>query len=79
MNSPLPWPALSVLSDAEREVLRLRVVAGLSAEQVAILLGCSPEAVRLRQHRALEVLRHELIARKDSHEDDGQGDGATRR
>jgi DNA-directed RNA polymerase specialized sigma24 family protein len=79
VSSPLPWPVLSVLSDAEREVLRLRVVAGLSAEQVATLLGCSPEAVRLRQHRALEVLRNELIARNGSSEDDGHGDGARRR
>ena len=69
MNSPPPRPVLSVLSAAEREVLRLRVVAGLSAEQVATLLGCSPEAVHIRQHRALEVLRNELIARGDSSED----------
>jgi RNA polymerase sigma-70 factor (ECF subfamily) len=79
VNSPPPRPVLSVLSAAEREVLRLRVVAGLSAEQVATLLGCSPETVRLRQHRALEVLRNELIARDDSAEDDGHGNGARRR
>lgn len=78
MNSPPPRPVLSVLSAAEREVLRLRVVAGLSAEQVATLLGCSPEAVRLSQHRALDLLRDELIARKDSSADDGRGDGIGR-
>lgn len=60
------WPALSVLSEAQREVLRLRVVDGLSAEQAATLLGCSPETVRLRQHRALEVPRNELDARSGS-------------
>ncbi|MCP2243546.1 sigma factor-like helix-turn-helix DNA-binding protein [Lentzea aerocolonigenes] len=78
MNNPLPWRALSVLSDTEREILRLRVVTGLSAEQVAALLGCSPEAVRLSQHRALDLLRDELIARKDSSEDNGHGDGSGR-
>jgi RNA polymerase sigma-70 factor (ECF subfamily) len=60
----------------EREVLRLRVVAGLSAEQVATLLGCTPEAVRLRQHRALEVLRNELVTRNGSSRDDSHEDGA---
>jgi len=76
VNIPPSWPVLSVLADAEREVLWLRVVAGLSAEQVATLLGCTPEAVRLRQHRALEVLRNELVARNGGSGDDGHGDGA---
>lgn len=40
-----------------REVLVLRVAAGLSAGEVADLLGLSPEAVRVTQHRALAQLR----------------------
>ncbi|HVX21524.1 MAG TPA: RNA polymerase sigma factor [Acidimicrobiales bacterium] len=45
------------LSPAEQEVLELRVVAGLSAEEVAAVLGKRPGAVRTAQSRALEHLR----------------------
>ncbi len=79
MDNPLPWlelSALSALSDDQREILRLRVVEGLSAEQAADLLGCTPQAVRLSQHHALEVVRNELAARTDNDQlplDDGSG------
>jgi RNA polymerase sigma-70 factor, ECF subfamily len=45
------------LSDADRELLELRVVAGLSAEQVAAVLGRRAGAVRTAQSRALARLR----------------------
>lgn len=45
------------LSPSEREVLELRVVAGLSAEAVAVALGKRPGAVRMAQSRALANLR----------------------
>jgi RNA polymerase sigma-70 factor (ECF subfamily) len=45
------------LSDEDREVLELRVVAGLSSDQTAEVLGKRPGAVRMAQARALERLR----------------------
>lgn len=54
------WAArLDQLSDAQRTVLLLRVVAGLSAEEVGSIIGKKPGAVRVMQHRA--VLRLQQI------------------
>jgi RNA polymerase sigma-70 factor (ECF subfamily) len=47
----------SRLSPGEQEILELRVVAGLSAEAVAEVLGKKPGAVRTAQSRALAHLR----------------------
>ena len=41
----------------ERELLELRVVAGLSAAEVAVVLGKRPGAVRMAQSRVLSRLR----------------------
>lgn len=49
--------AYTRLSDDDREVLDLRVVAGLTAEETAQVLGKQPGAVRMAQSRALERLR----------------------
>lgn len=49
--------AFERLSPAEQELLELRVVAGLRAEQVAAVLGKSPGAIRTAQSRALARLR----------------------
>ncbi|GAC1445116.1 MAG: sigma-70 family RNA polymerase sigma factor [Mycobacteriales bacterium] len=48
---------LEQLPPAHRELLLLRVVAGLSAEETGAALGMSPGAVRVAQHRALARLR----------------------
>jgi RNA polymerase sigma-70 factor (ECF subfamily) len=48
---------LDMLPPAHRELLLLRVVAGLSAEETGAALGMSPGAVRVAQHRALARLR----------------------
>jgi RNA polymerase sigma-70 factor (ECF subfamily) len=48
---------LTPLSVRQREILVLRVVLGLSAEQTATLVGSTPTAVRAAQHRALRRLR----------------------
>ncbi|RJL23681.1 sigma-70 family RNA polymerase sigma factor [Bailinhaonella thermotolerans] len=48
---------LARLPDHQRELLILRVVAGLSAEETGNVLGMSPGAVRVAQHRALARLR----------------------
>lgn len=48
---------LARLPDTQRELLILRVVSGLSAEETGNVLGMSPGAVRVAQHRALARLR----------------------
>lgn len=52
--------AFALLSDADRELLELRVVTGLSAEDAAAVLGRRPGAVRMAQSRALSRLRRLL-------------------
>jgi RNA polymerase sigma-70 factor (ECF subfamily) len=49
--------AFAHLSRRDRDVLELRVVAGLCAEEVALILSMRPGAVRMAQVRALERLR----------------------
>lgn len=51
---------LDSLSDKAREILILRVCVGLSAEETATLLGSTPGAVRVAQHRALASVRKKL-------------------
>jgi len=48
---------LATLPEPQAEILRLRVAAGLSAEETAAVLGMTPGAVRVAQHRALLRLR----------------------
>jgi RNA polymerase sigma-70 factor, ECF subfamily len=55
----------SKLTPDEQEVLELRVIAGLSAEQVGELLGHKAGAVRTAQSRALAHLR-ELMVQHDA-------------
>lgn len=52
--------AFDRLGLVDKEVLELRVLAGLSSEEVATVLGKRPGAVRMAQSRALERLRHSL-------------------
>ena len=52
---------LNLLPAKQREILILRVVVGLSAEETAEAVGSSPGAVRVAQHRALARLRAEII------------------
>ncbi len=49
--------AFERLDADERELLELRVVAGLSSAEVAAILGKQPSAVRMAQKRALARLR----------------------
>ena len=53
---------LEVLPAAQREILILRVVVGLSAEETASALSTTSGAVRVAQHRALARLKSEIIA-----------------
>ncbi|HEY3894248.1 MAG TPA: sigma-70 family RNA polymerase sigma factor [Pseudonocardiaceae bacterium] len=53
---------LDTLPEKQREILRLRVVVGLSAEETAEAVGSTPGAVRVAQHRALGRLRSVLAS-----------------
>jgi len=54
---------LARLPENQRELLVLRVLTGMSAEETGHALGMSPGAVRVAQHRALARLR--AIAREE--------------
>ncbi|MFE9750862.1 sigma-70 family RNA polymerase sigma factor [Saccharothrix saharensis] len=51
---------LRLLPDKQREILVLRVVVGLTADQTADAVDATPGAVRVAQHRALTRLRREI-------------------
>jgi RNA polymerase sigma-70 factor (ECF subfamily) len=53
---------LKVLPEKQREILILRVVVGLSAEETADAVGSTAGAVRVAQHRALARLKTEIVA-----------------
>lgn len=53
---------LDQLSDDQRSVVLLRIVAGLSTEETARVLGKRPGTVRVLQHRALGRLREIVLA-----------------
>lgn len=52
--------AFGCLSPEDQEVLELRVVGGLAADEVAVVMGKRAGAVRMAQSRALSRLRIEL-------------------
>lgn len=51
---------LEILPEKQREVVILRMVVGMSAEETAQMVGSTPGAVRVAQHRALTKLKEEL-------------------
>jgi len=53
---------LEILPDKQREILILRVVVGLSAEETAEAVGSTAGAVRVAQHRALARLKSAIAA-----------------
>jgi RNA polymerase sigma-70 factor, ECF subfamily len=58
---------LAVLPEKQREILILRVVVGMSAEETAEAVGSTAGAVRVAQHRALARLRAEITATEHGH------------
>jgi RNA polymerase sigma-70 factor (ECF subfamily) len=58
---------LAVLPEKQREILILRVVVGMSAEETAVAVGSTAGAVRVAQHRALARLKAEIIATGHDH------------
>lgn len=59
LSSDAEWARklLANLPEHQRELVLLRVAVGLSAEETGQMLGMSPGAVRVAQHRALSRLR----------------------
>ena len=53
---------LDHLPEKQREILVLRLVVGLSAEETAEMIGSTPGAVRVAQHRALTKLKKIIAA-----------------
>ncbi len=51
---------LQILPEKQREILVLRVVVGMSAEETADAVGSTAGAVRVAQHRALARLKTEI-------------------
>jgi RNA polymerase sigma factor (sigma-70 family) len=56
------WAALAALAEMDREILTLAAWDGLTPTQIAAVLGCSPNLVRVRLHRARTRLKRQLIA-----------------
>lgn len=54
--------AVERLSDDQRSVVVLRYIDGLSIEETAAALGCTPSAVKSRSHRGVTALRSLLSA-----------------
>ena len=65
--------ALSRLPEEQQLVLRLRLVDGLPAAEVAARMGRTADSVRQLQHRALLRLRQEYVGVSD---EEGEGGGA---
>lgn len=55
---------LNTLSPSAREIIRLRVIVGMSAAETAAVLQSTPGAVRVAQYRALAKLRKEYDRRR---------------
>jgi RNA polymerase sigma-70 factor (ECF subfamily) len=63
----LDWSTglLDTLPPRQREILVLRIILGLTAEETATAVGLSSAgAVRVAQHRALTTLRRGLLAQR---------------
>ncbi|CAN3127541.1 sigma-70 family RNA polymerase sigma factor [Mycobacterium sp. smrl_JER01] len=58
---------LQILPEKQREILILRVVVGMSAEETADAVGSTAGAVRVAQHRALTRLKTEIMATGRDH------------
>jgi RNA polymerase sigma-70 factor (ECF subfamily) len=58
---------LAVLPEKQREILIMRVVVGMSAEETAEAVGSTAGAVRVAQHRALARLKQEINSTRHDH------------
>jgi len=55
---------LDTLPERQREILVLRLVVGMSAEETAAAVGSTAGAVRVAQHRGLARLKEALAAQE---------------
>ncbi|MEX0592945.1 MAG: sigma-70 family RNA polymerase sigma factor [Nitriliruptoraceae bacterium] len=60
MSSQWVRDVLAMLSDDQRDVILLRVIADLSVNEVATIMDRRPGAIRALQHRAIIQLRERL-------------------
>lgn len=58
--------AMATLSERDRQLVQLRL-AGLTGEEIAIVLDCSHGAIRVAHHRAIERLRVVLADQEVQH------------
>ncbi|MDT5104524.1 MAG: polymerase sigma-70 factor, subfamily [Mycobacterium sp.] len=58
---------LATLPEKQREIIILRVVVGMSAEETAEAVGSTAGAVRVAQHRALARLKSEIGTTRHDH------------
>jgi RNA polymerase sigma-70 factor, ECF subfamily len=58
---------LATLPEKQREIIILRVVVGMSAEETAEAVGSTAGAVRVAQHRALARLKAEIGTTRHDH------------
>ncbi|WP_410586484.1 sigma-70 family RNA polymerase sigma factor [Amycolatopsis sp. lyj-23] len=68
-SAALDWSSglLDTLPPRQREILVLRIILGMTAEETATAVGLgSAGAVRVAQHRALATLRCSLLAGKET-------------
>ena len=57
---------LGTLPEKHREILILRLVVGMSAEETAVAVGSTAGAVRVAQHRAIAKLKKEVTKAGES-------------
>jgi RNA polymerase sigma-70 factor (ECF subfamily) len=68
-SAALDWSTglLDTLPPRQREILVMRIILGMTAEETAVAVGLSSAgAVRVAQHRALTTLRRTLLAKKNA-------------
>jgi hypothetical protein len=66
---------LARLPAKQREILLLRIVLGLSAEETARVIGSTPGSVRVAQHRALLRLQQGFDAASRAEKKDRPAEG----
>jgi RNA polymerase sigma-70 factor, ECF subfamily len=62
---------IATLPRDQAEIIVLRVVVGLDASSVALVVGKSPGAVRVAAHRGLRTLRERLVGATVTSRDGG--------
>lgn len=69
------WIALAALTEADRDLLIMRAWDQLAVTEIAKLLGCTPNAVSMRLHKARSRLKDQLHQKDQGHKKDLGHDG----